>query len=192
MPNQEQYHDLENGDATREVEPNDAIDDRNLDEYSALVRYISTYRDPSKESPDNEEEESDLPRHVWYAPWRRWTKHKAAGGLFHVPDDWLTTDLQTGLTNAEVDKRRTKTGFNEITTETENLFLKFIGYFKGPILYGVPSLENILMLQSWNLPLFSPLVSGIGLILVLFVESSCSTLWSDGTKRNKQRMWLRH
>lgn len=137
MPNQEYYHDLENGDATREIEPNDAIDDRNLDEYSALVRYISTYRDPSKEGHDGEGEDSETPRDVWYAPWRRWSKRRDSGIVFHVPDEWVTTDLKTGLTSAEVDKRRTKTGYNEITTETENLFIKFIGYFRGPILYGV-------------------------------------------------------
>ena len=139
MPNQEQYHDLENGDPTHEIEPNDGLDNRNLDEYSALVRYISTYRDPRKEGAEGEGNENETPRNVWYAPWRRWTNRKESGKVFAVPEDWVTTDLKTGLSSSEADKRRSKTGFNEITTESENLFVKFIGYFRGPILYGITS-----------------------------------------------------
>jgi H+-transporting ATPase len=139
MPNQEQYHDLENGDPTRQIEPIDGLDDRNFDEYSALVRYISTYRDPRKERAEGDEDENEAPKNMWYAPWRRWTKRKESGKVFAVPDEWVTTDLKTGLSSAEADKRRSKTGFNEITTESENLFVKFIGYFRGPILYGITS-----------------------------------------------------
>lgn len=49
----------------------------------------------------------------------------------------MNTEFKKGLTEQEVTDRRRKTGFNELTTEKENLFLKFLGYFKGPILYGV-------------------------------------------------------
>ena len=52
------------------------------------------------------------------------------------PLEWLETDMKTGLTSATVESRRKKTGWNELTTEKENPFLKFLGYFRGPILYG--------------------------------------------------------
>ena len=54
-----------------------------------------------------------------------------------MPEEWLITDIKQGLTSDEVEQRRKKTGFNELTTEKENLFIKFLGYFQGPILYGM-------------------------------------------------------
>lgn len=53
-----------------------------------------------------------------------------------VPDNWLEADIKQGITDHEVEQRRKKFGFNEIMSEKENLFLKFLGFFKGPILYG--------------------------------------------------------
>jgi H+-transporting ATPase len=41
-----------------------------------------------------------------------------------------------GLNDADVQKRRAMFGYNELESPTENLFLKFLGFFKGPILYG--------------------------------------------------------
>ena len=58
------------------------------------------------------------------------------GDLYEVPEDWLETDIKQGLSNHTVEERRKKSGFNELTTEKENMFIKFIGYFRGPILYG--------------------------------------------------------
>jgi H+-transporting ATPase len=138
MPNQEQYRDLENGDPSLQTEPNH-LDDGNSDEYTSLVRYISTYRDPGKEQVEEEETVLGGANVPWYAPWRRLRKTKK-GAAFVPPDDWVNTDIKTGLVSSEADHRRSKVGFNEITTETENLFLKFLSYFTGPILYGTPSL----------------------------------------------------
>ena len=44
--------------------------------------------------------------------------------------------MMHGLGDAEVQKRRAMFGFNELESPSENLFLKFLGFFKGPILYG--------------------------------------------------------
>jgi H+-transporting ATPase len=41
-----------------------------------------------------------------------------------------------GLTSAEVENRRKKTGWNELTSEKGNIFLKFLMYVTGHILYG--------------------------------------------------------
>ncbi|KAK0127779.1 plasma membrane H+-ATPase [Cadophora gregata f. sp. sojae] len=50
-----------------------------------------------------------------------------------VPEDQLQTDPSIGLTEAEVQHRRKKYGMNQMKEEKENLILKFLGYFVGPI-----------------------------------------------------------
>lgn len=50
-----------------------------------------------------------------------------------VPDELLQTNTRTGLTDSEVLARRKKYGLNQMKEETENLFLKFLSYFVGPI-----------------------------------------------------------
>jgi hypothetical protein len=48
----------------------------------------------------------------------------------------LEADIKQGISSAEVEQRRKRYGWNEITTEKENLFIKFLGFFTGPVLYG--------------------------------------------------------
>jgi H+-transporting ATPase len=55
------------------------------------------------------------------------------GGGRVVPEDQLQTDTRVGLTEAEVHARRKKYGMNQMKEEKENLILKFLGYFIGPI-----------------------------------------------------------
>lgn len=50
-----------------------------------------------------------------------------------VPEDLLQTDTRTGLTSSEVEQRRRKYGLNQMKEEKENLILKFLFYFIGPI-----------------------------------------------------------
>jgi len=50
-----------------------------------------------------------------------------------VPEDQLQTDTRIGLTEHEVTVRRKKYGLNQMKEEKENLILKFLGYFIGPI-----------------------------------------------------------
>jgi H+-transporting ATPase len=50
-----------------------------------------------------------------------------------VPEDQLQTDTRIGLTESEVHARRKKYGMNQMKEEKENLILKFLGYFIGPI-----------------------------------------------------------
>ena len=52
-----------------------------------------------------------------------------------VPASWLETDVFQGLSEADVQHRRSQFGFNELESPSENLVLKFIGFFRGPILY---------------------------------------------------------
>ncbi|KAK0385896.1 hypothetical protein NLU13_7071 [Sarocladium strictum] len=50
-----------------------------------------------------------------------------------VPEDMLKTDSRVGLTESEVEARRRKYGLNQMKEEKENLVLKFLSYFVGPI-----------------------------------------------------------
>lgn len=98
---------------------------------NSLVRYIDTYRDPNAEV-EIEEETVEKKK-----PW--WKGGGAAGGKkfsdFVTPTDWLNTELRDGLNTMEVERRRKSAGWNELSTEKENMIIKFIGFFRGPILY---------------------------------------------------------
>ncbi|KAB8360855.1 hypothetical protein FH972_024589 [Carpinus fangiana] len=108
------------------------------EEYSNLVRYISTYRDGRRKSTisigsqaADEDEEKAPPK------WKFWAKKSTAsdGTGFIPPEEWLNTEMKQGLNDADLAPRRKKAGWNELTSEKENLFLKFLGFFRGPILY---------------------------------------------------------
>jgi H+-transporting ATPase len=134
--------DLENGDPKRErISFADGWDpDKDEGEYANLIRFISTYRDrrfskaPSQVSGEDVADASQVKKKPFYIRW--FTQSSGAGELYTVPEDWLLTDIKAGLTSAEVEERRRKSGWNELATEKENMLLKFIGYFRGPILYG--------------------------------------------------------
>ena len=84
------------------------------------------------EDEEGEEEEGEEVR-LWYMPWKKVRKGNVKEKK--VPQDWLRTDIQQGLPSAEVDKRRAAFGWNELQSQDENQILKFISYFRGPILY---------------------------------------------------------
>ncbi len=134
--------DMENGDAKRErISFADGWDpEKDEGEYANLIRYISTYRDRRfSKAPSQASGEGDDAGKPKKQPFYKKIFSRGSGPseLFEVPDEWLLTDIKQGLTDAQVEERRKKTGFNELTTEKENLFIKFLSYFQGPILYGV-------------------------------------------------------
>ena len=131
--------DIENGTAPRSGEfmrdseklvlPEDGNEEAG--EYGNLVRYISNYKDGRRQSTVAGDDD-DLPKAHW------WSKKRGpVGADFETPDDWLITDMKLGLTTQEVESRRKRTGWNELTTESTNLFVQFLSYFQGPILYGL-------------------------------------------------------
>jgi len=150
--------DLENGDAQRQASAvggefghDDEI--QGNDEYANLVRFISTYRDGRRKSTislgsraEDMDEEKKVPA------WKFWAKKKNTGNEeFVAPEEWMQTDMHAGLTTSDVDARRKKAGFNELTTEKTNLFIQFLSYFQGPILYGKSSsLCYLLHLRTWH------------------------------------------
>lgn len=105
-----------------------------LDEYSQLIQFISNYRDENQVVEEEEDDEQGQ-KAPWYAPWKK-GKKGGSEGAFVAPDSWLHTDLKQGLPSSEIENRRKKAGWNEITAEKENMLLKFIGFFRGPVLYG--------------------------------------------------------
>ncbi|GAA6026780.1 hypothetical protein JCM8097_005856 [Rhodosporidiobolus ruineniae] len=104
------------------------------DEYEALLQYVEFEAQKSKRGGDDDEDEGEVKeKRVWYAPWKK-TKVKSEG-TGKVPQDWLETDHTKGLDEGEISKRRDKFGWNELESAKENQILKFIGFFRGPILY---------------------------------------------------------
>jgi H+-transporting ATPase len=133
--------DLEKGNPEEEGRRNSSIIDDldGLDEYSALQRYILMYRDPraiGDDGPEQQKDASDAKKRPWWAFWRkRGSKDAKADDPGVVPEEWLNVDIHQGISNSDVETRRRRVGWNEITTEKENMLLKFLSYFTGPILY---------------------------------------------------------
>ena len=137
----EAQRDVEKGNPDDEGRRNSSIIDDldGLDEYTALQRYILMYRDPRSGTTDDGAGQVDnaieTKKHPWWAFWRGSSKKGNASDPGVVPEEWLNTDLKQGITDSEVESRRRRFGWNEISTERENMLLKFLSYFTGPILY---------------------------------------------------------
>ena len=60
-------------------------------------------------------------------------ENETVAGIRSVREQLLQTDTSVGLIEPEVVARRKKYGLNQMKEEKENLLLKFLGYFVGPI-----------------------------------------------------------
>ena len=114
-PNVDGNYDVEKQDRTKEkpasmrsVQPDDEDDEEDMD---ALIEELE-----SQDGQLDEDEDSD-----------------EFGAARPVPPELLNTDTRIGLTENEVIQRRKKYGLNQMKEEKENLVLKFLGYFVGPI-----------------------------------------------------------
>ena len=107
----------------------------NLPEYAALERYISTYReDGAKYGYDDGDEKANK---SWWQFWKSSGDSSGdAASKTVMPDNWLDTDIHTGIHASQVEERRKFSGWNELTAEKENWLAKFLSFFTGPILYG--------------------------------------------------------
>ncbi|KAJ3184542.1 hypothetical protein HDU87_003943 [Geranomyces variabilis] len=119
------------------------------DEYQALLEFVHDEEEKEKHKDEDTEEVEDQEfTRLWYMPWKKIPvdsgKEKA------VPPDWLDTDITKGLSDGDIESRRKDHGYNELTSPTENQFLKFVSYFRGSILY-VMEIAVILSagLQDW-------------------------------------------
>ncbi|KAL1876841.1 hypothetical protein VTK73DRAFT_9143 [Phialemonium thermophilum] len=112
-------------------------DTANLGEYPALDRFISTYRedDAARAAQDDEEKKKNKPIPWWKALFTSTDSSTGKREAPTVPEAWLATDIHAGIRDSDVEDRRKAFGWNELTTEKENMFAKFLSYFMGPILY---------------------------------------------------------
>jgi H+-transporting ATPase len=94
--------------AKKETAADDDDEDEDID---ALIEELE-----SQDAGEEEEEQEAQP-----------------GGARTVPEELLQTDTRTGLTAQDVTTRRKKYGMNQMKEEKENLILKFLGFFVGPI-----------------------------------------------------------
>ena len=114
-----------------------------------------------------------------------------AGAARTIPEEMLQTSTRTGLSSSEVTARRKKYGMNQMKEEKENLVLKFLGFFIGPIQFVMevsvqPSITaKLTLLMLLRLPPFSLPVSRIGSTSVSFALFSCLTLSSVSFKNTK-------
>jgi H+-transporting ATPase len=111
-----------------------------MPEFEALDRFVTTY-DAERRLGAGGQGDDDKERRKWWQFWKsapvetQEEPEKSEKGK--APQAWLDTDLRTGLTTQIIEERRKQFGWNELSSEKENLIAKFIGYFKGPILYGM-------------------------------------------------------
>ncbi|KAM0307896.1 hypothetical protein HYE67_000418 [Fusarium culmorum] len=109
------------------------VPDPDLAEYPALDHYISNYREDRRRSvADGDENGKTKKKHWWSSSSNDQEQSTTKTG---VSEAWLETDLSLGLSSEEVERRRKVTGWNELSSEKENMFAKFLGFFTGPILY---------------------------------------------------------
>ena len=98
--------------ATKSEDNAAIVDDEEDEDIDALIEELES------QDANHEAEEEDVTQ---------------PGGAKPVPDELLQTDPHIGLTTEEIDKRRKKYGLNQMKEEKENMILKFLSYFKGPI-----------------------------------------------------------
>lgn len=114
-------------------------EDAPQDEYGQLVAFI---RAQKKSGGDDEEDDGTriVKKRNWLMPWKvreiRVNKNGEEETVApKVPESWLETDVFQGVSESDVPRRRAQFGYNELESPHENMFLKFIGFFRGPILY---------------------------------------------------------
>ncbi|CAD6889306.1 unnamed protein product [Tilletia controversa] len=123
------------------------------EEYATLIDFIRS----QKGAGDEEEDDgvTVVRQRQWPLFWKvKEIRMNKNGEVEEVatkaPASWLETSFQTGISESEVHRRRAQFGYNELEAPSENLFLKFLGFFRGPILY-VMEIAAVLAagLRSW-------------------------------------------
>lgn len=114
-------------------------EDKETSEYVALNRYISSASEKPGGPVSESGNEDANNRKPWWQFWHR--AHSASDVTYDsqssIPHEWEDTDIHTGLSAKDIEMRRRKCGFNELGSKRQNMFLQFLSYFQGPILYGM-------------------------------------------------------
>lgn len=112
------------------------VDDSELPEYEALDRFITRY--DASGGQNAEDEEANKKKKVPSLLKLMFSSDLEVEQNQNLtpPDAWLDTDMRQGISDHDVEERRRRFGWNELTAEKENQLRKFMGFFQGPILYG--------------------------------------------------------
>ena len=130
----------------------DEIPEDEADEYIRLLKFIDVESKKEKLRRDEDRgggEDQEMKR-LWYMPWKKVPALSTTARK--VPQSWLETDMSQGLSLAEIDVRRARFGYNELERYVDrrlaemhidfvysprvNPLIQFVGYFRGPILFG--------------------------------------------------------
>ena len=111
--NHNEKHELPDVAASKPSEKHLEADEEEDEDMDALIDELESH--DGNAQLEEEEEEGD------------------AGAAPPVNEDLLQTSTRSGLTEHEAGQRRKKFGLNQMKEEKENLILKFLGYFVGPI-----------------------------------------------------------
>ncbi|KAF8312959.1 plasma-membrane proton-e [Clavulina sp. PMI_390] len=128
--------DIEAGDPRREEKQREEEERSRYekgDEYEILLRYVTDEAEKAKRGKSSDDDEETQYRRPWYAPWKK--IEVKSDKEKEIPEEWLQTEMSTGLNDSDIATRREPYGYNELTSESENQFIKFLSYFRGAILY---------------------------------------------------------
>ncbi|KAF3906919.1 hypothetical protein AA313_de0203644 [Arthrobotrys entomopaga] len=115
--------------ATKSFNNSDIVNEEEVDDIDAIINDLESEADPLE--LELEEKEAKTTVRV-------------------VPDEHLQTNVQTGLTSAEAKERQKRYGLNKMKEEKENLFLKFLMFFVGPIQFVMEAAAILAAgLQDW-------------------------------------------
>lgn len=112
-------------------------------------------------APDDEEEDEDIDALIDELESQNGDVEEEeetteVGAARPVPEELLNTDTRRGLSDHDVVTRRKKYGLNQMKEEKENLILKFLMYFVGPIQFVMevwPFFFNTFVsIRLWHCP----------------------------------------
>lgn len=126
------------------------LDEKSLGEYELLDRFITR----GGHQPDEEiaEEHERIP---WWKFWKSSAPEDEAPVSNKPPPEWLAADIRQGINSADVETRRKRFGWNELTAEKENQLAKFFSFFQGPILYGELCSSAAAIVALWSQAMFA-------------------------------------
>ena len=115
-------------------------EDMPQDEYGQLIAFIKAQKNKGGDEDEVNDGSRIVRKRNWLMPWKvrevRVNKNGEEETVSQkVPESWLETDIHQGVSESDVPRRRSMFGYNELESPHENLVLKFIGFFRGPILY---------------------------------------------------------
>jgi len=111
--------DVEQGDLQTEKQrfspnPQESSSNDEPDEYARLLKFIDleAKKEKGRREDDSAEGEDQEMRRLWYMPWKKVPVQSTKARK--VPPSWLETGMSQGLSDAEVDGRRARFGYNEL------------------------------------------------------------------------------